>query len=43
VRETKAYESAGVSHIVFDLRLRYADWHNQIDLLGTYVLPALRA
>lgn len=43
VRESRAYENAGADHIVYDLRLRYADWHRQIDLLGREVLPALRA
>ncbi|MBM4262733.1 MAG: LLM class flavin-dependent oxidoreductase [Deltaproteobacteria bacterium] len=42
VRETRAYEQAGANHIVYDLRLRYKDWHEQIDLLGKHVLPALR-
>ena len=41
--ETRAYENAGANHIVYDLRLRFADWYEQIDLLGTEVLPALRA
>jgi probable F420-dependent oxidoreductase len=43
VRETRAYEQAGAEHIVYDLRLRYADWREQLTLLGTQVLPALRA
>jgi alkanesulfonate monooxygenase SsuD/methylene tetrahydromethanopterin reductase-like flavin-dependent oxidoreductase (luciferase family) len=41
-RETRAYEEAGADHIVYDLRFRYADWLEQIDLLGNEVLPALR-
>ena len=41
-RETRAYEEAGAGHIVYDLRFRYADWLEQIDLLGSEVLPALR-
>ena len=40
-REARAYEAAGADHIVFDLRFRYADWLEQIDLLGKEVLPAL--
>jgi alkanesulfonate monooxygenase SsuD/methylene tetrahydromethanopterin reductase-like flavin-dependent oxidoreductase (luciferase family) len=40
-RETRAYEEAGADHIVYDLRFRYADWLEQIDLLGREVLPAL--
>jgi alkanesulfonate monooxygenase SsuD/methylene tetrahydromethanopterin reductase-like flavin-dependent oxidoreductase (luciferase family) len=43
VRESRAYEQAGADHIVYDLRLRFADWYEQIDLLGNEVLPALRA
>ena len=41
-RETRAYEEAGADHIVYDLRFRYADWLEQIDLLGEEVLPTLR-
>ena len=40
IRETRAYEDAGADHIVYDLRFRYADWHEQVDLLGQEVLPA---
>ena len=43
VRESQTYEAAGANHIVYDLRLRYTDWYEQIDLLGREVLPALRA
>lgn len=43
VRETLAYEEAGADHIVYDLRFRYADWLEQIDLIGKEVLPVLRA
>jgi probable F420-dependent oxidoreductase len=43
VRESRAFEQAGADHIVFDLRLRFADWYEQIDLLGNEVLPALRS
>ncbi len=42
-RETRAYEEAGANHIIYDLRFRYADWLEQIDLLGKKVLPALRS
>jgi alkanesulfonate monooxygenase SsuD/methylene tetrahydromethanopterin reductase-like flavin-dependent oxidoreductase (luciferase family) len=41
-RESRAYEQAGVDHIVYDLRFRYGDWLEQMDLLGKEVLPALR-
>ncbi len=43
VRDTRAYEEAGVDHIVYDLRFRYADLYEQIDFLGKEVLPELRA
>ena len=43
VRESRAYEQAGADHIVYDLRLRFTDWFEQIDWLGREVLPALRA
>jgi probable F420-dependent oxidoreductase len=42
VRETRAYEAAGADHIVYDLRFRYADWLEQVEMLGNEVLPALR-
>jgi probable F420-dependent oxidoreductase len=43
VRDTRTYEEAGADHIVYDLRFRYADWYEQLDLLGQEVLPALRS
>ena len=43
IRATLAYERAGANHIVYDLRFRYADWHEQIAFLGEEILPALRA
>jgi len=43
VRESANYEAAGANHIVYDLRLRFDDWYEQIDLLGREVLPALRS
>jgi alkanesulfonate monooxygenase SsuD/methylene tetrahydromethanopterin reductase-like flavin-dependent oxidoreductase (luciferase family) len=33
---------AGAEHIVFDMRLSYDRWQEQIDLLGREVLPKLR-
>jgi probable F420-dependent oxidoreductase len=41
-REARAYQKSGADLIVFDLRFRYADWLEQIELLGKEVLPALR-
>ena len=43
IRDSRAYQGAGANHIVYDLRFRYADWHEQVDFLGKEVLPALRA
>ena len=43
IRDTRKYEEAGLNHIVYDFRFRYADWYEQIDFLGKEVLPALRA
>jgi probable F420-dependent oxidoreductase len=43
IHVTRAYEQAGADHIVYDLRFRYVDWHQQVDFLGKEVLPALRA
>lgn len=40
IRETRAYQTAGADFVVFDLRFRYSDWYQQIDLLGKEVLPA---
>jgi probable F420-dependent oxidoreductase len=42
VRGTQAFARSGAGHVVYDLRLRYADWLGQLDLLGKEVLPALR-
>ncbi len=43
VRDTRKYEEAGLDHIVYDLRFRYDNWHEQVDILGKEVLPALMA
>lgn len=40
VRATRTYQAAGAELVVFDLRFRYGDWYQQIDLLGKEVLPA---
>ena len=40
--DARAYEHAGADHVVFDLRFRFGDWLDQIDLLGREVLPALK-
>lgn len=43
VEVSRKYDEAGLNHIVYDLRFRYADWYEQVDFLGKEVLPALRA
>jgi alkanesulfonate monooxygenase SsuD/methylene tetrahydromethanopterin reductase-like flavin-dependent oxidoreductase (luciferase family) len=40
VRQVRAYQLVGADLVVFDLRFRYSDWFQQIDLLGNDVLPA---
>lgn len=42
IRDTRKYEEAGLNHIVYDLRFRYADWYEQVEMLGKEVLSALR-
>ena len=42
VRETQKYMEAGIDHLIFDLRYRYDNWFEGIDLLGKEVLPKLR-
>ncbi len=41
--EVSKFAAVGVEHLVFDLRLRYDRWFDGIELLGTSVLPQLRA
>ena len=41
IEQTAKFESVGVEHLVFDLRLSFDRWHESIDLLGRHVLPAL--
>jgi alkanesulfonate monooxygenase SsuD/methylene tetrahydromethanopterin reductase-like flavin-dependent oxidoreductase (luciferase family) len=43
VRECRAYAAAGADQIVFDLRLRFDAWYEQLERLGEEVLPVLRA
>lgn len=42
VEETRKFETAGVDHLVFDLRFRFNVWFESIELLGKEVLPRLR-
>lgn len=41
--EVRAYEEEGCNHFVFDLRLRFDDWEECLELVGTEVLPLLRS
>lgn len=41
VTGVRRLSSLGVEHAVFDLRLRFDDWEDQIELLGRHVLPAV--
>lgn len=42
VRECRKFVEAGVEHLVFDFRFKFNKWYEQIELLGTEVLPKLR-
>ena len=42
VEEVKKFEALGVEHLVFDFRFKFDKWFEQIELLGTEVLPKLR-
>jgi alkanesulfonate monooxygenase SsuD/methylene tetrahydromethanopterin reductase-like flavin-dependent oxidoreductase (luciferase family) len=43
VRQVRTYYAVGADLVVFDLRFRYPDWYQQIDLLGNEVLPAFQS
>jgi alkanesulfonate monooxygenase SsuD/methylene tetrahydromethanopterin reductase-like flavin-dependent oxidoreductase (luciferase family) len=43
VAECKKFEAAGVEHLIFDFRFKFDKWFEQIELLGTEVLPKLRS
>jgi alkanesulfonate monooxygenase SsuD/methylene tetrahydromethanopterin reductase-like flavin-dependent oxidoreductase (luciferase family) len=42
VAECRKFADVGVEHLVFDFRFKFDRWFDQIELLGTEVLPALR-
>ena len=42
VREIRKFEALGVEHLVFDFRFKFDRFFEQIELLGTEVLPKLR-
>ncbi len=43
VAECKKFEALGVEHLVFDFRFKFDKWYDQIELLGSEVLPQLRS
>jgi alkanesulfonate monooxygenase SsuD/methylene tetrahydromethanopterin reductase-like flavin-dependent oxidoreductase (luciferase family) len=43
VEECRKFEAAGVEHLVFDFRFKFDKWFDQIELLGSEVLPKLRS
>jgi alkanesulfonate monooxygenase SsuD/methylene tetrahydromethanopterin reductase-like flavin-dependent oxidoreductase (luciferase family) len=42
IEESQKYHDAGLSHLVYDLRFRFADWQECVQMLGEEVLPVLR-
>ena len=42
VAECRKFEELGVEHLVFDFRFKFDKWFEQIELLGSEVLPRLR-
>lgn len=43
VTECRKFEAAGNDHLVFDFRFKFAEYYEQIELLGDEVLPKLRS
>lgn len=41
--EIAKFEALGVEHLVFDFRFKFDKWFEQIELLGTEVLPRVRS
>lgn len=42
IEDTRKFQAAGLTHIVYDLRFRFDEWHECVRLLGEDVLPELR-
>jgi probable F420-dependent oxidoreductase len=42
IADTRKYQQAGLQHIVYDLRFRFDDWDECLQVLGEEVLPELR-
>jgi len=43
IEQTLAFAASGVDRIVFDMRSGFDRWHESLELLGTEVLPHVRA
>jgi alkanesulfonate monooxygenase SsuD/methylene tetrahydromethanopterin reductase-like flavin-dependent oxidoreductase (luciferase family) len=43
IAECKKFEALGVEHLVFDFRFKFDKWFEQIELLGSEVLPKLKS
>jgi alkanesulfonate monooxygenase SsuD/methylene tetrahydromethanopterin reductase-like flavin-dependent oxidoreductase (luciferase family) len=43
IAECKKFEAIGVEHLVFDFRFKFDKWFEQIELLGSEVLPKLKS
>lgn len=42
VAEIEKFKTLGVEHLVFDFRFKFDKWFDQIELLGTEILPKVR-
>lgn len=42
VAECRKFEEAGNDHLVFDFRFKFHQWYEQLELLGSEVLPKLQ-
>jgi alkanesulfonate monooxygenase SsuD/methylene tetrahydromethanopterin reductase-like flavin-dependent oxidoreductase (luciferase family) len=42
VEQIKKFEANGVEHLVFDFRFKFDKWYDQIELLGSEILPKFR-
>lgn len=41
--EVAKFQALGVEHLVFDFRFKFDKWYEQVELLGTEVLPRVRS